>query len=99
MRRECAGRDAPVDAGPAQGRDADDVGQTVEGRLGFRKGCRDVLDMRQLMRDIRDYNGGFITRCALRLAPMISSALASCASLNGRTSISIKSCGAARPRR
>lgn len=25
----------------------------------------------QLLRDIRDYNGAFITRCALRLAPMI----------------------------
>ncbi|KPU96761.1 integrase [Variovorax paradoxus] len=25
----------------------------------------------QLLRDIRDYNGAFITRCALRLAPMV----------------------------
>lgn len=31
----------------------------------------DPTQLGQLLRDIRDYNGAFITRCALRLAPMI----------------------------
>jgi len=31
----------------------------------------DPAQLGQLLRDIRDYNGAFITRCALRLAPMI----------------------------
>lgn len=31
----------------------------------------DPEQLGQLLRDIRDYNGAFITRCALRLAPML----------------------------
>ncbi|MBB4226127.1 tyrosine-type recombinase/integrase [Variovorax guangxiensis] len=31
----------------------------------------DPAQLGQLLRDIRDYNGAFITRCALRLAPVI----------------------------
>lgn len=31
----------------------------------------DPAQLGQLLRDIRDYNGAFITRCALRLVPMI----------------------------